>query len=637
MSLFVLFLCSCTVFAQVGLPGGANEVIVKHADITTMQKTKDSASLVILEGNVVMQQGKSLFYCNKCIRNTTNKTFEAWGKVHINDSDTTDIYADHLRYLEEKQIAYFDGNVKLTDGKAVLTTPSLEYSMNTNIANYKNGGKVVNNKTIITSREAFYYSDIKDAYFKKDVLVNDPAYNIKADSLLYNTERQVSSFISNTTIKDSADRVITTKKGFYNLKTGEAEFTQRSTIRDTKGKSSVVADSINLTDDVAKAKGKAVVSDSIRGTVIIADLVYQDRKSEAMLATQKPLMIIKQEGDSIYITADTLFSAKLTELYRLQEKAEGKNTKQAADSNNLNKEPLPNKNVPTGKKSVTDSITNNIQKPIIKDSTAFLRDSLVKSDAEKLGLDSLHQKTKDDNIKKTTPPAITNKAKEPPATAAVKQDTAKPVAGQEPKDTIAAFAPKKPLAENDSTNRYFEAFHNVRIFTDSMQAVSDSLFYSFQDSVFRLYNNPVVWSKENQITGDTIYLHTKNKQPSWFEAAGRAFMVNMLEKEAFNQIKSSRMDGRFTDGNLDSLRAKGNAESIYFMQDADSAYTGINKSRSDIIDVYMKNKEVQKVVFRSDAKGTLYPIKQKRPSEMRLEGFQWLESRRPKTKYALFE
>lgn len=97
------------------------------------------------------------------------------------------------------------------------------------------------------------------------------------------------------------------------------------------------------------------------------------------------------------------------------------------------------------------------------------------------------------------------------------------------------------------------------------------------------------------------------------------------------------MDGRFTNGNLDSVKAKGSAESIYFLQDEDSAYTGINKTSSDIIDIYMKNKEIKKVVFRGQPKGTIYPIKQKRPSEMRLEGFQWLEARRPKTKYELFE
>ena len=51
------------------------------------------------------------------------------------------------------------------------------------------------------------------------------------------------------------------------------------------------------------------------------------------------------------------------------------------------------------------------------------------------------------------------------------------------------------LKENDSTNRYFEAFRHVRIYSDSMQAVCDSMFYSFHDSTFRLFDNPVIWSK----------------------------------------------------------------------------------------------------------------------------------------------
>ncbi|MBK7099743.1 MAG: hypothetical protein IPH58_17405 [Sphingobacteriales bacterium] len=190
-------------------------------------------------------------------------------------------------------------------------------------------------------------------------------------------------------------------------------------------------------------------------------------------------------------------------------------------------------------------------------------------------------------------------------------------------------------AAKDSTDRYFEAFHNVRIFSDSLQAVSDSMFYSFRDSVFRLYKDPVVWGKENQITGDTIYLHTENKKPSWFEAINNGFMVSMLQQGVFNQIKSSRMDGRFTNGNLDSVKAKGSAESIYFLQDEDSAYTGINKTSSDIIDIYMKNKEIKKVVFIGQPKGTIYPIKQKDPAKCGWRGFNgWKpEGLRPSMNY----
>lgn len=121
------------------------------------------------------------------------------------------------------------------------------------------------------------------------------------------------------------------------------------------------------------------------------------------------------------------------------------------------------------------------------------------------------------------------------------------------------------------------------------------------------------------------------------EAFKNGFMVNHLEAEAYNQIKSSRMDAYFKNGGLDSVRAKGSAEAIYFIQDDDSAYTGINKSTSDIVDIYFIEKQLKKVVMRSNVDGTIHPIRQTSPTDMRLEGFQWLETRRPKTKYELFE
>ena len=114
-------------------------------------------------------------------------------------------------------------------------------------------------------------------------------------------------------------------------------------------------------------------------------------------------------------------------------------------------------------------------------------------------------------------------------------------------------------------------------------------------------------------------------------------MVNLLEQQAYNQIKATRLEGFFTNGELDSVRAKGSAESIYYLQDEDSAYTGVNQSSSDIIDTYLKNKTLHKVVFRSQVQGTIFPMRQKSPAEMRLPNFRWLEDRRPKTKYDLMQ
>ncbi|MBK6935616.1 MAG: hypothetical protein IPH18_01060 [Chitinophagaceae bacterium] len=516
-----------TIVAQPG-SDSLKRVDILESRHLTLLKLNDSVNLQILAGNVRLKQGTALFRCDSCVINSYTNTFEAWGNVHINDADTTNVYASHLRYLINKRLAYLDGSVRLTDGKGTLTTPDLEYDLNTDIGIYKHGGKVVNKKTVLTSREGYYYAGLRDVYFKNNVELKDPAYFIKTDSLLYNTQSQTTRFIAETFIKDSSGRTIETKEGYYNVATGKAEFGRRPIIRD--GKIYITGDNVAIDDStgISQAKGNVIIIDSAQGTTIIAGEVFRDNKKDRMLATRKPLMIIKQDNDSIYVAADTLFSARLSD--------------------------LPNK-----------------------------KDSLV--------IDTL-DKTKVVDLNKNE--------------------------------------------KNDSTNRYFEAYRNVRIFSDSMQAICDSMYYSFKDSVFRLYQKPVLWAKESQITGDIVWVFTKNKKADKVEVFENSFLVNRIEPEVYNQIKSSRMDGWFIEGSLDSVRAKGLAECIYYIQDEDSAYTGINESKCDVMDIYFKKQELQKVVFRSDVTGTIWPMSYKKPGEMRLPNFIWLDDKRPKTKYELF-
>jgi lipopolysaccharide export system protein LptA len=495
-----------------------------------LRRVDDSTTLQILTGNVQLRQGKTLFFCDSCVINNRTRIFEAFGHVHINDSDTSNAWSDYLQYLSDKKIAYLKGNVKLSSGTGILTTPDLEYDVDTKIGIYIHGGKVVNNnKTVLTSKEGYYYTDLKDVYFKQNVVLDDPAYKLKTDSLLYNTENETARFIAYTFIKDSTGRTIETTEGFYDLKSGQATFGNHPRIRD--GKLFVTGEQVNSNDSTGMIfiTGKGAMIDTAEGRSVFGEEIRINKKSNTFLATQKPLMIIRQDNDSVYITGDTLFSARLSDLY--------------------------------GKK-----------------------DSLEK-----------------DTIQGTTIVDIKNSN------------------------------------DKDSTNRYFQAFHNVRIFSDSLQAVCDSLFYSFRDSVFRLLTNPVVWSKGSQITGDTILLYTKNKKADRLRVFENSFLVNEVQPGIYNQIKSSRMDGYFIDGSIDSVRARGFAECIYYIQDEDSAFTGINQSQSDILDIYFSGQELQKVIFRSDVTGTIWPMKQKDPNEMRLTNFKWLDDRRPKRKEDLLE
>ena len=614
--LLLLLLGNSVIYSQ-ALPVPTGEDTAKKVHILNntrnleFRTVDDSTKLTIVTGDVKLRQGTALFYCDSCVINNRTNIFEAWGKVHINDSDTANVYANHLRYLADTKLAYLDGNVKLTDGNATLTTPDLEYDMQTNIGTYKNGGRVVNKKTVLDSKEGYYYADLKDVYFKKDVRLRDPAYSIDTDSLLYNSQTRLTRFIAETTIKDSSGRIIKTREGFYNQATGKAEFGSRPEVTD--GDMKITGNRMAIDDSLgtAQIEGNGVVIDNKNHTTIIGGLIFRNKNTDAILATKKPLMIIEQEKDTIYVTADTLFSARLSDRFKTP--------------NNL--KPDSSRQEPVLAREVKDSA--QISRPdTAAVSNAPGRPITRRSMSEKLKVKNIPATIKKDSV--TVPVTDSILAKQKTDTTATKDSVISSSANGKVKDTLA-------FNEKDSTNRYFEAYRNVRIFSDSLQSVCDSMFYSFKDSVFRLYRDPVVWANNSQVTGDTILLFTKNKKADKVEAFENSFLVNRLENDVYNQIKSARMDGWFADGNIDSVRANAYAECIYYVQDEDSAYTGVNQSQSDIIDIYFQNKELDKVVFRSAVTGTLWPISQKSPAEMKLEGFRWLEARRPKTKSEMFE
>ena len=624
------------------------------------RKTDSVTEVQILAGNVRLRQGTSLFECDSCVITKRLNLFEAFGNVHINDSDTTDIYADHLRYLTDKRIAYLDKNVKLTDGKGTLTTPALEYDVNTKVGIYKNGGRVVNKTTTLTSVEGYYYTDLKDVYFKKNVRLKDPAYTLESDSLLYNTETETARFIAETFIKDSTNRTIKTREGYYNLKSGKAEFGQRPVVQD--GNIQATGDKM-ISDDstgVTQIFGHAILVDTAENRTVLADEIFFNSKNESFLATKKPLMIIKQENDSIFVTADTLFSARLSDLYKSKELIEKKDTIKAVQLTDSKNKDSTNRIIKTnpllspgkirelynGKDSiVTNGMLERVKNPETKnkDSTNLnseTTDTLISVKPFDLNKDKDSSLRKepltginivDTKNRNTTDLPVANKRFLP-----IQSELRKSQDSTVKKDTLRGVT-VIDMNTKDSTNRYFEAFRNVRIFTDSLQAVCDSMFYSFKDSVFRLYDSPIIWTKDNQITGDTILLFTKNKKADRMQIFKNSFIVNYVKPEIYNQVKSTRMDAYFKNGDIDSVRAKGNAESVYFIMDEDSSFSGVNQSSAELMDVYFINKELQRVVYRSKVKGTLWPIQQKSPGEMRLKDFKWLDDRRPKTKYELFQ
>lgn len=534
----IYFLCAVFFFIHSSLyaqqPADTSvkkKIIILNAQRLNYQKI-DSAEFQSAAGNVIIQQETTLFYGDSVVLNKTKNMLEAFGHVHINDNDSIDTYSDYLRYLGNDKKAYLKGNVKLTDGHGTLTTPDLDYDLNTHIGIYTKTGKVVSDKSVLTSTEGYYYGETKDVYFKKNVVMVNPDYNVTTDTLLFNTYTNVATFIVPSVIKSGDKRRIYTSDGYYDMKNKKAYFGKRPHIEDSTTILDANEVASNDSTKESEASGNVVYKDTAQGVTIFSNNLKTNGNQSSFLATQKPVMVIKQDKDSIYMAADTFFSARLSNLLKYR------------------------------------------TVPVILDSLPAT-DSIVINESAK-----------------------------------AKQDSAK--------------------------DRFFEAYYHVKIFSDSLQAVGDSLFYSSQDSAFRLFKDPVVWSQESQISGDTIYLFTLNKKPKRMYVFENAISVQKVGPDYYNQVKGRTINGYFLNGNIDSVRAKGNAESIYYGQDDSSKFIGVNQATADVIDMYFADGQAQKVVFRSNLNGTSYPMRQMDPAAMRLRNFKWLDDRRPKTKYDLF-
>ena len=157
----VIFGCCCLSIrstAQVAVPfksktgDSIQTVYIWHSD-TLREVQKDSIAIQSLFGHVKLQSDKTFFYCDSLAINHKENFMEAFGNVHINDNDSTDIYSQYMKYFVDTRYIIFQKKVLLKDGRGILSTEDLNYDMNLHIGNYLNGGKVVNKSTTVNSKE----------------------------------------------------------------------------------------------------------------------------------------------------------------------------------------------------------------------------------------------------------------------------------------------------------------------------------------------------------------------------------------------------------------------------------------------------------------------------------------------------
>lgn len=540
--------------------------------------------------------------------NQSANTFQAFGHVVITQPSGTTIYSDLLNYDGNTKLAVLTNNVRMVDGDATLTTEYLTYDMTTRIGTYTGGGKIVNGKNVLTSKNGYYFANSRDSYFRHDVVLNTPDAVIKNDTLRYNSNSKLAYFYGPTHIYGKDDTLYT-ENGTYDTNLEQARFGKKNLY--TQGSKSLTGDSLfyDRKAGIGRAIGHITFMDTVENALLKGGLGFYKKADESILVTKSPYVVIISESDSakvdsIWMTADTLFSKvvfnKDIKPYRKQEMVpddqllEEKPNVEAASQDAIK----------PGSRAVPDQVPVN---PEVKN----------KPDQVKLP----------DNGK-----LLPDKPEQPPKIPIANlKNTAKAS-----KDTLVNKGNLKAdsTAKDTAKSRIVIAYHKAKIFKSDLQAKSDSMFFSYSDSTVRCFINPMIWAQGSQLSGDTIFLQMKNKKLDNMILQQNSFIVNTEDADStnFNQIKGKLITGYFLDNKLNRMYVDGNAESIYYVKEDSTTYSGLNHLISSRLKILLKDNKLQGITAIRSIDASITPMDELQEEDRVLKGFIWKPRDRPKSK-----
>lgn len=184
--------------------------------------------------------------------------------------------------------------------------------------------------------------------------------------------------------------------------------------------------------------------------------------------------------------------------------------------------------------------------------------------------------------------------------------------------------------------RLLFAHHHMKFFKNDLQGMCDSLVYRMEDSVIALLRKPVLWSEENQLTADSMWLYLSHNRIDSMVLFNMAFIISRDSSESFNQIKGKQMRAYFRDNQLYLIKVQGNAETIYFVREEDKELIGINKSISSNMAIMLEDREIKKILYLTQPEATLYPEKDLAKEDKFLRDFNWIEEQRPMDRQGIF-
>lgn len=193
-------------------------------------------------------------------------------------------------------------------------------------------------------------------------------------------------------------------------------------------------------------------------------------------------------------------------------------------------------------------------------------------------------------------------------------------------------------------HRILRGFYQARMFKpgskdeDPMSGKCDSIYTNEKLGITKLLRNPVLWSGDNQMTGDTIHIlsDTITDQLDTLKVFNNAFLIQK-DSMGYNQVTGESLIGLFTDNKIDTINIDKNTQVIYYARNDKDELIGINHTLASSIQMYLEDQEITGIRFLNNVPGKLYPPSKFPENARILPGFNWRGDERLYSVEDLFE
>lgn len=293
-------------------------VYLLHADELRYDMFGRTPDAQIVKGKVsFMHQGGHLT-CDSAYFYQGTNSVKAFGHVHYRQGDTLSLTCERAEYDGMMQMMHARRNVVLHHRRQTLKTDSLDFDRLYNMANFFDGGTLIDGKDRLVSDWGEYHTETREAKFVFNVKLRSGKDVVTTDTLYYDVPTSTAHMVGPSKIV-SGSSVVHTADGYYDTKTDKAKLFGRSTLVD-KDKS-ITGDSLYyVKNGESTGYGNVVYVDKKNKNTLTCNYLRYNEKTGMGFATKRPVAIDYSQKDTLWMHSDTMriytFNINTDSVYR---------------------------------------------------------------------------------------------------------------------------------------------------------------------------------------------------------------------------------------------------------------------------------------------------------------------------------